>query len=310
MLGKGGVGRSVFSAALALRASQRGKRVLLLEVNAPGEAARILQVAPAPDDPREVLNNLWLCRMTPTGAMREYALLVLKFKAIYHIVFENRLVKYLLRSIPSLGEFTMLGKAWYHAEERRSDGSPRFDLVIIDAPATGHALTFLSGARAVADTVPVGPMKAAAERMAELIEDPRRACFHLMSLPEEMPVSEARDLFAAARDRVRMHAGLAVMNRVRARRFSVQDEPIVRALAAEAEPALLPYTEVAVREMKRHAARDAHLGRFREVTMGPLVCLPELPTEDVGPEELELIIGALDEACGVRPELETLDATA
>lgn len=310
VLGKGGVGRSVVAAALALRASQLGKRVLLLEVNAPDSTARLLEVAPAPDDPREALNNLWICRMTPTGAMREYALLVIKFKTVYHVVFENRLVKYLLRSIPSLGEFTMLGKAWYHAMERRPDGRPRFDQVIIDAPATGHALTFLSGARAVADTVPSGPMKAEAERMAELIEDEKRACFHLVTLPEEMPVSEARELFLAARDRVRMSPGLSIMNRMRARMFSAEEANIVSRLEEAGEEVLSPYTSAALREIRRHAAQDGYRMQFREHTTGPLVCLPELEREDIGPSELLALVRALDEAAGTESLVEARDVGA
>lgn len=310
VLGKGGVGRSVVSATLALRAAQRGKRVLLLEVNAPDDAARLLQVNPAPDEPREALNNLWVCRMTPTGAMREYAMLVIKFKTIYRMVFENRLVKYLLRSIPSLGEFTMLGKAWYHATEVRPDGKPRFDLIVIDAPATGHALTFLSGARAVADTVPAGPMKVEAERMAELIEDERRACFHLVTLPEEMPVSEARELFRAARDRVRMQPGLSIMNCMKPRAFAPSEESVVRMVAAEPDPLLQPYAEVALHELRRQVGRHEHLAQFRAATTGPLICLPQLSTEDIGPEELEQLGREFDRASTSSERPEALDASA
>lgn len=310
VLGKGGVGRSSVAAALALRSSYLGKRVLLLEVNAPDSTARLLRVAPAPDEPREALNNLWICRMTPTGAMREYALLVIKFKAVYHVVFENRLVKYLLRSIPSLGEFTMLGKAWYHATERRPDGRPRFDQVIIDAPATGHALTFLSGARAVSDTVPAGPMKTEAERMAELVEDPRRACFHLVTLPEEMPVSEARELFQAARDRVRMSPGLCVMNRMRSRMFSPEEERLVRQVEAAGEEVLSPYVEAAVREIQRQSAQEGYRSQFRAATTGPLVTLPELEREDLGPSELDVLVDALDEAAGTDSRREVRDVGA
>src|SRR5687768_12310316 len=125
--GKGGVGRTAVSCALALRSAQLGKRTLLLEVDAPDSAAAFLGVAAAVDEPRQVLDNLWLCRMTPVGALREYALMVLKFKALYNLVFENRMVKYLLRSIPSLGEFTMLGKTWFHTTEQLGDGSLNYD---------------------------------------------------------------------------------------------------------------------------------------------------------------------------------------
>ena len=171
VVGKGGVGRTLVASAIAKRAADAGFRTLLLEVDAPDSAARQLRVKPAIDHPREVLNNLWLCRMTPAGAMKEYALMTLRFQALYSLVFENRLVKYFLKSIPSLGEFTMLGKAWHHATETHSHGGPRFERVIIDAPATGHAITFFSLARIVADVAPPGVMADASTKMAELLED-------------------------------------------------------------------------------------------------------------------------------------------
>ncbi|MEL6189004.1 MAG: ArsA-related P-loop ATPase, partial [Myxococcota bacterium] len=223
--GKGGVGRTTLAVALALRASRAGQRTLLLEVDAPDSATRALGADPAPDTPREIENQLWVCRMTPPGALKEYALLVLRFRLLYRIVFENDLVKYLLRSIPSLAEVTMLGKAWWHAtQDRRNDGRLRFERVIIDAPATGHAVTFLSVARVVADVAPAGVMKDQAEEMARMVED---AIMHVVALPEEMPVTEGLELFGAVPERLRIGKGLAILNRMTPGRLRPDDAAVL-----------------------------------------------------------------------------------
>ena len=282
VFGKGGVGRTLISCALAKRAADAGRRTLLLEVDAPDSAARQLRVRPAVDHPREVLNNLWLCRMTPAGSMKEYALLTLRFETLYRMVFENRLVKYFLRSIPSLGEFTMLGKAWHHATESWSYGDgPRFERVIIDAPATGHAITFFSLARLVADVAPPGRMAEASTAMAELVEDHAKTCFHLVTLPEEMPVNEALELNTASRERLKMAPGIAVVNRRWSPLLRPEEAAWVRG-APVGDETLAPYLRVARRRLVREASQQAHIDRFVREVGAPWLAVPERSTDAVG----------------------------
>ena len=92
-----------------------------------------------------VEDNLWAVNVRPEEALREYALMVLKFKTVYRAVFENRLVRYFLRFVPSVAELVMLGKVLFHVKETSPGGGPRYDVVVMDAPATGHAISFLSG---------------------------------------------------------------------------------------------------------------------------------------------------------------------
>lgn len=315
--GKGGVGRTAVSCALALRSARAGQRTLLLEVNAPDNAAAFLGVAPAVDEPREVVNNLWLCRMTPEGAMREYALMVLKFKALYNLVFENRMVKYLLRSIPSLAEFTMLGKTWFHTTEHLPDHKePKYERIIVDAPATGHAITFLSVARIVADVTPKGVMKKAAERMAAMVESDD-TCLHVVTLPEEMPVNEGLDLLTAAKERLRMSPGLGIVNRMLPPLGDDPERALVRRLFGEnGAPAVEPYLEAAVLRLDREDLQREHAVRFVEESKLPPVELYDydaLQAMDPLPHErhaenpaqvewLDRIVETLDRAAA-EPEL-------
>lgn len=299
VLGKGGVGRTLVASALAKRSADAGYRTLLLEVDAPDNAARQLRVKPAVDEPREVLNNLWLCRMTPDGALQEYALQILRFKALYRLVFENRLVKYLLKSIPSLGEFTMLGKAWFHSTEvitrEPLKGQPRFERMIIDAPATGHAITFLSLARLVADIAPPGLMADASTKMAALIEDHAQTCFHVVTLAEEMPVNEALELYEAGVSRLRMAPGIGVINRLWPPLLTEAEAEQLDAMQSDGRrDPLAPLIEVARRRRLRQESQRAHLERFVSETKLPWLAIPERPADEVGHRFVDEIADRLD----------------
>ena len=291
--GKGGVGRTTIAAALALRASREGHRTLLLEVDAPDSATRALNAQPAVDTPREVENNLWVCRMTPRGSLREYALLVLRFKVLYRLVFENELVRYLLRSIPSLGEVTMLGKAWWHAtQEQREDGQLRFERVIIDAPATGHALTFLSVAQVVADAAPPGIMRDKAQQMANMV---KRAVLHVVALPEEMPVNEALDLLAAIPKRVDIRPGLAIMNRFQPELFSLEERAIIAGL--KDQPGVHAYYQAAERRRIREQLEGMYYERFAHQSGQSSICIPDLAGFE-GLDLVEQVVAAIDREVG------------
>jgi len=296
VVGKGGVGRTAVASALAMRSARAGHRTLLLEVDAPDNAAAMLGVEPAVDTPREIMNDLWLCRMSPPGSLREYALMVLRFKPLYNLVFENRLVKYLLRSIPSLGEFTMLGKAWFHTTETRADGSPKYERVIIDAPATGHAVTFLALARLVANVSPPGIMRQAAERMAQMVESDEDTCLHVVALPEEMPVNEAAQLVREAKHRLHMSLGLGFMNRVLPPLVDAEEAEVLARLSDGAGPDLAPYLAAAARRRDREAWQAEHVRRFVHETQLMTLQLPELGAAGVGSAELERIVEVIDAA--------------
>lgn len=285
--GKGGVGRTTVACALALAHASRGERTLLLEVNAAHSAALRLGVAPAPDEPREVLNNLWLCNMTPAGSLREYALLILKFKALYNLVFENRLVKYLLRSIPSLAEVTMAGKFWYHTVEERPDGRLRFDRIILDAPATGHAITFLGVSRVVADLAPGGRMKREVSRMAEMVESPD-TCLHIVTRPEEMPVNEAIDLEGAAQSRLRMNLGRGFVNFLPEEWLAASERACLRRVRPA--PGIAPYLEAAEARLGRIERAESERARLLQRSRFAWVDLPLLPGLEPGPDGLAPII--------------------
>ena len=184
--GKGGVGKSTVSAALAVLAARRGKRVLVAEVDARERVAPLLGGRPSGPVVRQVVPGISTVNVDPRHALEEYALMVVKVRALYQAVFENRVVRFFLRAVPSLAETLMLGKILHEARSE-SGGRPRWDLVVVDAPATGHAVQLLGVPRALRDTVPAGPLRRDADWMQALLEDPARTAVTLVSLRRRCP---------------------------------------------------------------------------------------------------------------------------
>lgn len=193
VVGKGGVGRSTVAAAIAERCARSGRKTLLFEVNAndrfgtyfdkPAVGPTVTQLAP----------NLWGVNTNPASALEEYGLMILKFRSVYEMVFENRVTRAFLRAIPGLDDYALLGKAWFHTTEERR-GNPVYDTIVFDMPASGHSVSMLRIPWVIMDTVPEGPLTRDARTIKELLTDKRRTAAVLVTLAEEMPVNEAIEL--------------------------------------------------------------------------------------------------------------------
>ena len=308
--GKGGVGRTTIAAALAALLARHGRRVLLAHVRTKQHVHRMLGCNPLTDEIREVLPNLWAVNMNPAAALRERGLMVLRFKAVYNAVMENRLVRYFLRAIPSLDEYSMLGKVWYHTTEVLADGKPRFDTVVFDGPATGHLVTMLRIPRVIVDTVPEGPLTADARAAVELLSDPARTVLWIVTLAEEMAVSEAADLHRAATTDLQINPDRLVVNALYPDTFQ-RDPALARALDGlddgvddVLDPAQAPLGELVQQARIIRSRREINREQLERLAQRiPLhqARIPHLFEPEIGPESLEHIGGLLQRSLEEQP---------
>jgi anion-transporting ArsA/GET3 family ATPase len=284
--GKGGVGKSTVSAALALRSARAGRRTLVCEVNTQERVSRFLERPPAGPDITRLEDNLWAVDVRPQESMREYALMVLRFETLYKTVFENRVVRYFLRFIPSLQELVMLGKILYHLQEKLPDGRDRFETIVLDAPATGHAITFLNVPQVLLRTVPPGPMSREALKMRDLLVDPHITAAVLVAMPEELPVNEALELHAALRDQVQIRTHAAVLNAAFPERFTEAD---LEALSGH--PELYP---VAKAHHDRAAMAVLAETKLERNLRAPVYTVPRIFVPSFGRAAIEQVMGHLE----------------
>ncbi len=301
---KGGVGKSVVGMALALAASRRGKRVLLVETAATLEAARILGGRPSHGQPTQVLEGLSTVSLDPKTVMDEYVRHVVKLELLSRRILASPIYERFFAAAPGLKELMLLGKIMVLEEERRPlSAKPAWDLIVVDAPATGHGLALLEVPLAASSAIPVGPIGANARRVLALVRDPARTAIVLVAVPEEMAVVEALQLLDAAKDRLALAPSAFVLNACHERRFSDDEEAEVLRLTAEGARGRLAAglgleagLRAARRQIRRRKLTSFYERRLVRRLAIPLVSLPFLFRERLGVDDLRSLAQRLEAA--------------
>jgi anion-transporting ArsA/GET3 family ATPase len=299
--GKGGVGRTTVAAAMALAAARAGLKVLVTQTKAKERLSSLFGTPPIGDQVVKVRERLWAVNMTPQSALREYGAMVLRSEFIAKQVLENRVSRAFLHAVPGVEDYAMLGKAWYHTTEVEH-GRPKYDLVLLDGPATGHVLTLLGIPDAILAAVPEGPLTKPARATHELLRDPARSAFVIVTLAEEMPVNEAIELATRAQA-MKLPMGPVIVNGLFPPRFT--QGGAARGLdmlldgddgarVAKEDPTLGVLVDSARLERRRRALHDRELERLRTSLALPQIQLPYLFRDDKGPEALAELADRLE----------------
>jgi anion-transporting ArsA/GET3 family ATPase len=232
--GKGGVGKSTVAAALGLAASRRGLRTIVVEVSAREDVSRTLASDSAGGGgvyhERAVSDRLHHISIDPEHAMEEYLRRQLPVGAFAGLLSRSRIFTALTAATPGMRELLTIGKVWELAQqERRTRGAEPYDLVVLDAPATGHGLAMLQAPRTFASVARVGPVAKQGRAIASFLGDPRRTAVLAVSTAEEMPVTETLGLRSRLREELGLELALVIVNAVVAHGFSRADERTLRA---------------------------------------------------------------------------------
>ena len=286
VVGKRGVGRTTVAAALARAATRAGKRVLLAQTNAPEGLGQLLGSKTAIGPSVTAIDErLSAVNISPKAALHEYGVLLLRYEPIYRAVFENKPMRSFLGAFPGLDYWTMLGKAWWHTTETQ-DGRLRYDLVVLDGPASGHAVAMLRIPDAVMRAMPKGPLARDASLTRALLSDARRTSALMVTLPEELPMRETVILARDLRE-LRIPMGPLVVNAMPP--AEAADPTVAKVLAAStsAPPELANLLAgTAILAARRRDADRIVEGLASDPGL-PMIHLPRLPTGQLGPEEVD-----------------------
>ncbi|CAN5135941.1 hypothetical protein BH11MYX1_BH11MYX1_26700 [soil metagenome] len=295
VLGKGGVGRSTIAAALAGQNAARGKKTLLFETNANDRFGSYFDRPAVGPDVTELAPNLSAVNTNAAAALEEYGLMILKFKSVYEMVFENKITKSFLRAIPGLDDYSLVGKAWFHTEETKR-GRDVWDTVVFDMPASGHSVSMLKIPWVITETVPDGPLTRDARKIKELFTDRERTAAIIVTLAEEMPVNETIELEQklTAIGIVPQHV---ICNQVYPEHFS-PGSPVAKVLEALVEDFSRPggcpsplaeLVQQARLSRDRHALNAAYLTELRARAKAPVHELPMIFTPQLSPAQVRAL---------------------
>jgi anion-transporting ArsA/GET3 family ATPase len=301
--GKGGVGKTTVASALALFASQRGKRVLVCEVDAKGDVSGFYEAPPTGFAEKEVLPGLFVMTMDTEASLREYLKLQLRIPVIGRIGPLAKAFDFVATAAPGVREILTVGKLCFEVRECN------YDLVVVDAPASGHIVGQLAAPQAINDLVKVGLIRSQTDWMLDILSDPAQTGLVAVCTPEEMPVNETIDLAVRVKKETTVKMSAVVVNRVLPELFGRQEELVFDALATAGPSEELaelvggdpkPVLEAARLAVTMRRTRSTHLDRLREGIdpTVPLLYLPYLFTRSHGLRTTRQVAASLGEELG------------
>jgi anion-transporting ArsA/GET3 family ATPase len=236
--GKGGVGKSVVSAALALRAKELGLRPVLFECDAPTRQSLLPGGKLMTEEITEVAPGILGINQRSDDAIRDYAAATLPSKTVSDLLFENRVARLFLKAAPSVTEMALIGRIIAVAEKYGADGP-----VVVDLHATGHAMSLLRAPGGIMKVLQRGALFDRAQKIEAMLQDETRTAFLTVAVPEELPVTELLELHDKLVEQ-QAPIGPVILNAFAKAPGDVVDDAAIDALAAA------PATRAAGRDLR------------------------------------------------------------
>lgn len=300
--GKGGVGKSTIAAALGSLAASKGKKTLVCEVDAKGNLADFFEAGATGFAPTEVARDLYAMSMNTEESLKEYLSLQLKIPLVARIGPLARTFDFVANAAPGVKEILTVGKLAWEVKERN------YDLVVVDAVASGHIVGQLAAPDAIKELVQVGLVRNQTGWMMDILADPAQTGVVIVSAPEEMPVSETIELAERLGEDTAVDLAAVVVNRVLPELFSRTEEEIFDRLRGEAlkpfdeavDGPVQPLVDGAELAVALRRSRASHLRRLRD-ELPPeldLLYVPYLFQRTHGVRATTIIAGNIGEELG------------
>jgi anion-transporting ArsA/GET3 family ATPase len=279
--GKGGVGKTTVASALALLSAEQGRRTLLCEVDAKGNLSDFLDTGPTAFDEREILPNLWAMSMDTEASLHQYLALQMKMGFVTRVGPIAKMFDFVGSAAPGVREIVTVGKLCWEVREQH------YDLVVVDAAASGHIVSQLAAPQAINELVQVGPLRRQTGWMLDILGDPARTAAVIVTTPAEMPVRETLELRDRIASETNVELAEVIVNRVLPELFGRGEEEVFEQLDTPAARARLdavldgpsaPLLDAARLMVTRRRARAGHLEHLRDALGGavPLLYVPYL----------------------------------
>lgn len=313
--GKGGVGKTTVSATLALAAAKRGLSTLVVEVEGKSGLASMYgrpgfsydQVTLADADETAGQAAVRARTLTPDDALLEY-LQQSGMNRISRRLASSGALDMVSTAVPGIRDILVLGKV------KQLERDQTTDLIVLDAPAAGHAISFLQSASGLADAVRLGPINNQARDVLELLGDPSRCQVMLVTLPEETPVNELVETAYQLEDRVGVSLGPVVINGCYPELpgLAVDPNEAAAAVGASLRPGEAESLAAAAEfRRERMSLQREQIDRLAEALPLPQLTLPYLFDSELGRPQLDQLADAfLAEVEGLGPDAAaTMDPT-